>query len=151
MFAVSIKATCQQVAEKARRYLISGNYNRYDLVLLCEATYPRAKVLPRARLPRYTLGGFFFFFFCASAAFSLHKQRLQSGVCSDQRDKSIQEQSGCSARPRLLTTPGSLIRNASSSAGARCLGAFVWGPGNRGSDSSLLVLFLACYAFWQPR
>lgn len=62
LFAVSIKATRQQVAEKARRYLISGNYNRYDLVLLCEATYPRAKVLPRARLPRYTLGGFFFFF-----------------------------------------------------------------------------------------
>lgn len=149
LFAVSIKATRQLVAEKARRYLISSNYNRYDLLLLYEATYPRAKVLPPARLPRYTLGGFFFF--CTAAAFSLHKQRLQSGVCTDQRDKSIQEQSGCSARPRLLTTPGSLIRNASSSAGARCLGAFVWGRGNRGSDSSLSVLFLACYVFWQPR
>lgn len=57
LFAVSIKATRQQVAEKARRYLISGNYSRYDLALLCEATYPRAKVLPRAQLPLYcTLG-----------------------------------------------------------------------------------------------
>lgn len=60
-------------------------------------------------------------------------------VCSDQRDKSIQEQSGCRARPSCwqLQALWSEIHHLQRG----CLpGCLCLGPGNRGSDSSLLVL-----------
>lgn len=73
-FAVSAKASQQQVAEMDLQcYLISGNYNRYHPVLLCEPTYPEAVLfLAQPVCFHITLGRF------RSAVFSLHKQCLQS-------------------------------------------------------------------------
>lgn len=60
-------------------------------------------------------------------------------VCSDQRDKSIQEQSGCRARPGCwqLQALWSEIHHLQRGC---LLGCLCLRPGNRGSDSSLLVL-----------